>query len=123
ETTVAHALSAPNIRIDSLLEMRERLVRVWKALREMPRADVKAYLLSARDTSGEDLINLFLHVEATTEDEVASLLELSLEEFTDLRLNRLPLEISETAEQLGMTPDRVYKRRYRIGKRLKAALI
>jgi hypothetical protein len=102
--------------------MRAYLARGWEVLCQMPRKDCKAYLLYAQDASGENLINLFLHCEITTGEEVARLLDVSSEELTDLVLYRLPLENEEIAEQLGITLDRLYRRRYRAGMRLKAVL-
>jgi RNA polymerase sigma factor (sigma-70 family) len=122
ETSAAHGVPDSNLRIDSVLEMRECLTRAWEVLCQMPRKDCKAYLLHARDASGENLINLFLHCEITTEEEVARLLDVSPEELTDLVLYRLPLENEEIAEQLGITLNRLYRRRYRAGIRLKAVL-
>jgi RNA polymerase sigma factor (sigma-70 family) len=122
EDGIGDDLRDSKIGIDSVLELRECLTRAWKVLREMPRNDFKAYMLYARDGSGENLINLFLHVEVTTEEEVALLLDVSPEEFTDLLFHRLPLGNEEIAEQLGIPLDRLYKRRYRAGKRLKTLL-
>lgn len=122
EDGIGDDLRDSTLGIDSVLELRQSLTRAWKALREMPRDDFKAYMLYARDGSGENLINLFLHVEVTTEEEVAQLLDLSLEVLTELRLHRLPLDNREIAEQLGITLDCLYKRRYRAGRRLKAVL-
>jgi hypothetical protein len=109
--------------IDSVLELREVLTQGWKVLREMRRDDFKAYMLYARDGSGENLINLFLHVEVTTEEEVAQLLGVPLEVLTDLRLHRLPLDNREIADELGITLELLYKRRYRAGRRLKRLLV
>jgi len=122
EAGVGDSLRDSQLGIDSLLELRGYLTSAWKVLREMPRADFKAYVLNARDASGENLINLFLHVEVTTEEEVAQLLDVSLEVLTDLRLHRLPLDNRELAKELGTTLDHLYKRRYRAGRRLKAVL-
>jgi hypothetical protein len=49
-------------------------------------------------------------------------LGVSYEALTDLLLERLPMENDEIAIRLGITLDRLYKLRYRAGKRVKAAL-
>jgi hypothetical protein len=62
------------VRVDSVLEMRQPLMQIWQGLRELPRDQFRAYLLYARDSSGEDLINLLVGAEIATEEEIALLL-------------------------------------------------
>ena len=109
-------------RIDSVLEMRAPLKCYWQSLRQLPRDQFRVYLLYARDTSGEDLINLLLDAEITTKTEVARLLGLTRDRFLDLRWNRLPLDIKDISNELGITIDRVYKLRFWAGKRLDSLL-
>jgi hypothetical protein len=75
-----------------------------------------------RDSSGEDLINLLVGAEIATEEEIALLLGMNLDEFRYLRLNRLPLDNGTIGKELGVTLERVYKLRFRAGKRLKSLL-
>jgi len=110
------------VRIDSVLEMREPLMQIWQGLRELPRDQFRAYLLYARDSTGEDLINLLVGAEIATEEEIALLLGMTLDEFRYLRLNRLPLDNETISKELGVTLERVYKLRFRAGKRLKLLL-
>lgn len=111
-----------SMRVDSVLEMREPLTRVWGALCELPRDQFIAYLLHGRDTSGENLITLFIDAKITTDSEVASLLEMTLAEFLDLCANRLPMDNDAVARELGIKVQRVYKLRCEAGKRLKKIL-
>jgi len=111
------------VRVDSVLEMREPLMQIWQGLRELPRDQFRAYLLYARDSSGEDLINLLVGAEIATEEEIALLLGMTLDEFRYLRLNRLPLDNETISKELGVTLERVYKLRFRAGKRLKSLLV
>jgi hypothetical protein len=110
------------LRIDSVLEMREPLMLFWQGLRELPEDQFKAYLLYARDSSGEDLINVLLAAEIATESEIAIRLAMTPEEFEELRLDKLPLDNEDISKQLGVTVERVYKLRYRAGKHLKSLL-
>ncbi|MEK6321023.1 MAG: sigma-70 family RNA polymerase sigma factor [Acidobacteriota bacterium] len=110
------------LRVDSVLEMREPLMRIWQGLQELPHDQLRAYLLYARDSSGEDLINLCLAAEIATESEIALHLRMGMDQFRDLRLNRLPLDNEGISKELGVTVERVYKLRYRAGKRLKSLL-
>ena len=115
-------LTDSELRIDTVLEMREVLTRFWQGLRELPMDQFTAYLLHSRDASGEDLINLLLGAEITTESELATLLALTPDEFVELRLNRLPLDNDAISKELGVTVERVYKLRYRAGKSLKSLI-
>lgn len=110
------------LRVDSVLEMREPLTHVWKGLRELSRDQLRAYLLYARDSWGEDLISLFLDAEITTESEIAGLLEMTIRQFRDLCVNRLPMNNEAIANELGVKVERVYKLRCQAGKRLKQIL-
>lgn len=112
----------PTLRIDHLLELREPLTRVWRVLRRLPRNEFKAYLLYARDTQGDDLINLFLDAKITTSDEIAVLLEMTHEDFDELRAKRLPLDNEAIAEEVGVSGDKVYKLRHLAARRVKGFL-
>jgi RNA polymerase sigma factor (sigma-70 family) len=122
EGDLAEDLSDSRLRIDTILEMREPLKLVWEAIRQLPREEFRVYILYASDTSGEDLITLFLAAKIVTEAEIAPLLGISVDQFRDLWLNRLPLDNESIAQELGMKIERVYKLRFQAGKRLKALL-
>jgi hypothetical protein len=124
DTQEAKTLELPDAapRIDSVLEMRDPLILIWRGLRQLPSDEFKAYLLYARDTSGEDLITLFVAARIVTEPQVAELLGMSLEDFRDLWLNDLPLDNDSIARALGVRIERVYKLRCQAGKRLRAFL-
>jgi RNA polymerase sigma factor (sigma-70 family) len=112
-------LSDSKLRIDSLLEMREPLRSFWEGLCQLPREEFKVYILYARDTSGEDLVTLFLAARIATEDQIAELLEFSIEQFRDFWLDRLPMDNESIARELGIKLERVYKLRHQAGKRMK----
>lgn len=118
----AQNLSDSRIRIDTLMEMREPLKLFWAGLRQLPADEFKVYILYGRDTAGEDLISLFLAARVVSESEIAELLGMPVEEFQDLRLNRLPLDNESIAGELGIKVERVYKLRFKAGKRLKKFL-
>lgn len=120
--TLSLRLMDSRLRVDSVLEIREPLTRVWKGLCELPRDQFKAYLLHAQDSSEEPLISLFLDAEITTESEIAGLLEMTIDQFRDLCVNRLPMDISTVSRELGVKVERVYKLRCQAGKRLKKLL-
>ena len=119
ESQVVQRLSDSRLRIDSILEMREPLKLFWEALCQLPRDEFRVYALCASDTSGEDLITLFLAAKIITEAEIAQLLEISIDQFRELWMNRLPLDNESIAQELGIKIERVYKLRFQAGKRLK----
>jgi hypothetical protein len=109
-------------RIDSVLELRDPLARIWRGLCQLSSDEIKAYLLYARDSSGEDLVTLFLAARVVTELQVAEVLGMSLQHFRDLWLNSLPLDNESISRALGVKVERVYKLRCEAGKRLKRFL-
>lgn len=119
EDELAQNLSDARIRIDTVLEMREPLARVWEGLCQLPRDEFKVYILYAHDTGGEDLITLFLAAKIVTAAQVAEALDLSIDQFQELWLNRLPLDNESIAKELNIKIERVYKLRFQAGKRLK----
>jgi hypothetical protein len=121
-SSVSWQLSDTKLRVESVLEMRGPLIQFWLGLCKLPRDQFRAYLLYARDSSGEDLTSLFLAAAIATEAEIAALMGMSLDRFRDLRLNRLPLDNQGISKELGVTVERVYKLRFRAGKRLKLLL-
>jgi len=115
-------MSESSLRIDEMLEMRATLRLFWEKLCLLPREEFKVYTLYARDTSGEDIITLFLAARIATESEIAEQLEMSMEQVRDLWLNRLPLDNDSIARELGIKVERVYKLRCQAGKRMKTFL-
>src|SRR5215213_2326513 len=122
EDDFAQNLPDSTLRIDKVLEMREPLKLLWEALCQLPSEEFRVYILYARDTSGEDLITLFLATKIVTESQIARLLGISIEQFQDLWLRRLPLDNESIAKELEIKIERVYKLRYQAGKRLKNSL-
>lgn len=122
EDGLTQTLSDSKVRIDTILEMREPLKLIWEGLCQLPRDEFKVYILYARDTTGEDLITLFLAARIVTAPQVAELLDLSVDQFQDLLLKRLPLDNESIAGEMGIKVERVYKLRSQAGKRMKKFL-
>jgi RNA polymerase sigma factor (sigma-70 family) len=122
EDDTARNLSDSKLRIDTVLEMHDPLKLFWEGLCQLPSEEFKVYLLYAQDTSGEDLISLFLAARIVSESEIAKFLGMPIEEFQDLCLNRLPLDNESIARDLDIRIERVYKLRFQAGKRLKKFL-
>lgn len=122
EDDFAQSLPDSKLRIDKVLEMREPLKLFWESLCQLPQEEFKVYILYARDTNGEDLITLFLAAKIVTESQIARLLGISIKQFQDLWLGKLPLDNESIAKELGVKIERVYKLRCQAGKRLKNSL-
>lgn len=122
EDDFAHDLPDSKLRIDRVLEMREPLKLFWESLCQLPDEEFKVYILYARDTAGEDLIALFLATKIVTESQIAQLLGISIKQFQDIWLGKLPLDNESIAKELGIKIERVYKLRCQAGKRLKNSL-
>lgn len=116
---LAQTLSDSRLRIDKVLEMREPLKLFWEGLCQLPDEEFRVYILYAQDTNGEDLITLFLAAKVVTESQIAKLLNMSIEQFREFWLRKLPLDNESIAKELGITVERVYKLRFQAGKRLK----
>ena len=122
ENVPARNLSDSRLRIDKVLEMREPLKLFWEGLCQLPPEEFKVYILYARDTTGEDIISLFLAARIISEPLIAQLLGLTIEKFQELWLNSLPLDNESIARELGIKIERVYKLRFQAGKRLRKFL-
>ena len=122
EDGLAQNLSDSRPRIDTVLEMREMMKLIWEGLCQLPQKEFRAYILYARDTSGDDLISLFLAAKVVSESQIAGLLGMPVAEFQDLWLHRLPLDNETIARDLGIRVERVYKLRFQAAKRLKTFL-
>ena len=122
QENIAQTLSDSRLRIDRVLEMREPLKLFWEGLCQLPNEEFRVYMLYAHDTNGEDLITLFLAAKVVTEPQIAQLLGMSIEQFQELWLRKLPLDNESIAKELGITVERVYKLRFQAGKRLKKFL-
>ena len=118
ETSNWLGLSDSTARIDSILEMREPLICFWTALRALPRKELSAYLLYARDASGEDLISLLIWAKVASAKQIAAQLGIPLERFENIFQRGLPLDNESIAMELDIRIDRVYRLRHRAGKRL-----
>jgi hypothetical protein len=98
--------SDSRIRIDTVLEMLEPLTLIWEGLCQLPRDEFKVYILYARDKGGEDLVTLFLAAKVVTASQVADQLDLSMDQFQDLWLKRLPLD-NESIAFISFLPEQI----------------
>ena len=105
-------------RVDAALDQRGRLERVWAQIRELPVRQRHALLLNLKD----DAITVFLTTGAVSLRDIASCLELSVEDFAAL-WNDLPIPDNTVAERLGCTRQQVINLRMSARKRLANHLV
>nr|WP_281720783.1 sigma-70 family RNA polymerase sigma factor [Nitrosomonas nitrosa] len=111
-----HLASPPvqNLR----LEGRERLARLWREVQQLPQHYRNVICLSFASEDGEDLLTVLTSTEIATFPEVATALEMSLEEL--LRLwPQLPMDNAMITAHLHTTKEQINKWRYRALQRLK----
>jgi hypothetical protein len=100
-------------RPDAALDQRGRLERIWSQICDLPLRQRHALLLNLKD----DAITVFLTSGAVSLRDVASCLELSVEDFAAL-WNDLPLPDNTVADRLGCTRQQVINLRMSARKRL-----
>ncbi len=107
------AVADPEPRVDAALEHRGHIERVWAQIRDLPLRQRHALLLNLKD----DAITLFLTTGAASLRDIATSLELPVEEFAAL-WNDLPLPDNTIAARLGCTRQQVINLRVAARKRL-----
>lgn len=99
------------------VEKRIFLERLWTEVQLLPLAQRRALLLNLRDAGGDGCIALFPAVGVATIKQLATALELPLEEFAEL-WNRLPLDDAGIAALLGLARQQVINARKSARERL-----
>ena len=118
------ALEPPAAEPDQAWRIEKRifLQRLWEELQQLPVNQRAALLLNLKDASGFSCITLFPATGIATVRQLATVLEISAESFTEV-WNDLPLEDARIAELLGLTRQQVINARKsgreRLARRLK----
>lgn len=98
-------------------ERRGYLQRLWNEIADLPTRQRAAVLLNMKDENGRGVIDLWLVVGVATAEEIAAVLEMSVERFAAL-WNDLPLEDNRIAEILGLTRQQIINLRKSARERL-----
>jgi len=106
---------------DSDLQAKELLAQLWRAVRQLPPEQRDAFCFSFEDDAGADFFSALLGAEIVTLKDLATALNLSVEEVARLRM-RMPMDSGTVAEVLNASRDNVYKWRFRAVQRLKFEL-
>jgi DNA-directed RNA polymerase specialized sigma24 family protein len=103
------------------VEKRIFLQRLWEEVQQLPLNQRAALLLNLRDAEGRGCIALFPAAGIATVRQLAQMVGLSAEEFSEL-WNELPLEDARIAERLQLTRQQVINARKSARERLKRRL-
>jgi RNA polymerase sigma factor (sigma-70 family) len=106
ETTEATEIAAKAEVIESTLDGRTRLRRIWEELHTLPERQCAALLLNLRDSDGECATSALIFSGTASMDDLAGLLGISPESFAEL-WQKLPLNDNEIAERMGITRQQV----------------
>jgi DNA-directed RNA polymerase specialized sigma24 family protein len=107
----------PGEPIDTELQRRTYLRRLWAEIRELKPQQRAALLLNLRDEDGGDVVSVFPLAGIATIDEVAYALSMSADQLADL-WNDLPLDDLTIASHLGITRQQVINLRKSARERL-----
>lgn len=78
------------------------LKKVWQEICQLPPEQCAALLLNLKEKDGSDITVIFVSSGVATISEIASVLDVSIEEFLDI-WNKLPLSDEEIALRLGVS--------------------
>jgi len=92
--------------VETELERRQWLERLWQEIVELPARQRAALLLNLRDANGESVTTLFAVTRVAGLDRIAAALEMSAEEFAGI-WNELPWSDLQIATRLDLTRQQV----------------
>ena len=117
-------LGHSRVDIESEIEQRLYLERIWLEIGDLPPRQRCALLLNLRDVAGEGVIALIPVIGVATFREIAEALEMPVQQLADL-WNELPLDDAAIAALLGVKRQQVINlrksARERLARRMKAA--
>jgi RNA polymerase sigma factor (sigma-70 family) len=126
EGVVVEATEIPDASpaMETLLDQRRCLERLWREVQELPPRQRVALLLNLRDDHGADLLGLLMLTGIARLHEVATVIGMDAGELARLWKD-LPLEDAVLAQRLGLTRQQVINlrkcARERLARRLRAA--
>jgi RNA polymerase sigma factor (sigma-70 family) len=110
-------LPDPRVNVAMLVERRMYLAALWKEIGELRPRQRAALLLNLHDAGGQDMLPLFVLVDVARFSEIASALDMTMEELADL-WDDLPLEDATIAQRMGLTRQQVINLRKSARERL-----
>ena len=114
---VWNRLKDPRVDIAAHVERRMYLASLWKEICELRPRQRVALLLNLHDSSGQDMLSLFLLVDVARLSEIAASLDVPIQELAEL-WDRLPLDDATLAQRIGITRQQVINLRKSARERL-----
>jgi RNA polymerase sigma factor (sigma-70 family) len=114
---VWNRLPDPRLNVELLVERRMHLAALWKEICELRPLQRAALLLNLHDAGGQDMLPLFVLVDVARFSEIASSLDMTMEELTEL-WDDLPLDDATIAQRMGLTRQQVINLRKSARERL-----
>lgn len=110
-------LPDPRENVAAKVERRMYLAALWKEILELRPMQRAALLLNLHDTSGQDMLPLFMLVDVARLSEIAVSLDMTMQEFAEL-WDTLPLDDATIAKRMGITRQQVINLRKSARERL-----
>ncbi|SRR5260221_13110983 len=110
-------LRDPHVNVDVLVERRLYLAALWKEICELRPLQRAALLLNLHDTSGQDMLPLFILLGVAGMSEISASLDMTMEEFAKL-WDSLPLDDAAIAKRMGTARQQVINLRKSARERL-----
>lgn len=104
-----------------LIASQELLQKIWLALCELTLNQRRAYLYTQTDYDGQSLLHVIIQRQAVILSQIIQKLEITREELI-LLLNRVPMDTTLAAIELGTTNSMIAKWKHRAVKRVRASL-
>jgi RNA polymerase sigma factor (sigma-70 family) len=101
------------------LELREFLLRLWNACCELPLSQRKAFVFTSSDNKGDSLLHIVLREQAITITKIYQALNMTREDLSAV-WERLPMDGSTAAAELGTSTQMIAKWRHRALRKLSA---
>jgi RNA polymerase sigma factor (sigma-70 family) len=99
------------------LELKEFLLRLWNACCELPLSQRKAFIFTSSDNKGDSLLHIVLREQAITITKIYQALNMTREDLLAV-WERLPMDGSTAAAELGTSTQMIAKWRHRALRKL-----
>lgn len=117
DSRIGESLRDSAASIETVVEQRLYLQRLWKEVCELPQLQRSALLLNLRDAQGGSVIFFVPHLGIASKSEMAETLSMSVEKFAQV-WSELPLDDASIAQLLGVTRQQVINLRKTARERL-----
>jgi len=106
---------------ESYVEAKEMLAWLWRAVTQLPAEQRDAFVFRFEDPAGQGFFPVLVAARIVNWDELAKGMGRSVEEVARLS-TRMPMDVAAAADELGVSPKKIWKWRFRAIQRLKIEL-